>query len=63
MSCLVIAVVILIFFQLMPYIDGFKHIARIAAEANIDISIVKSCLKNLVYVASRYILHVFRVIR
>lgn len=34
----------------MPYTDGFKHVARIATEANIDINIVKSCLKNLVYV-------------
>ncbi|CAH1773719.1 unnamed protein product, partial [Owenia fusiformis] len=33
--------------QLLPYIDGFLHVSRIAAEADIDINIVKLCVQNM----------------
>ena len=37
-------------FQVLPYIDGFNHVAKIAAEADIEINLVKACLQNLLYV-------------
>ena len=33
--------------QLLPYIDGFNHVARIAVDADVDIAIVKACIQNL----------------
>ena len=33
--------------QVLPYIDGFNHVARIAAEADVDNNLVKSCIQNL----------------
>ncbi|XP_063224992.1 GATOR1 complex protein NPRL2-like isoform X2 [Bacillus rossius redtenbacheri] len=35
--------------QVLPYIDGFNHVSRIAGEADVDINLVKSCVQNLVY--------------
>ncbi|KAK0089300.1 hypothetical protein PV325_008055 [Microctonus aethiopoides] len=35
--------------QVLPYIDGFNHVSRIAAEADVDKNLVKSCVQNLVY--------------
>lgn len=43
-------ILILVFrFQILPYIDGFNHISKIAALADVDSNLVKSCLQNLVY--------------
>ncbi|XP_024941875.1 GATOR complex protein NPRL2 isoform X2 [Cephus cinctus] len=36
--------------QVLPYIDGFNHVARIAAEADVENNLVKSCVQNLVNV-------------
>ncbi|XP_047368665.1 GATOR complex protein NPRL2 isoform X2 [Vespa velutina] len=40
--------------QVLPYIDGFNHVARIAAEADVENNLVKSCVQNLanVYAAT-----------
>lgn len=35
--------------QVLPYIDGFNHVARIAAKADVENNLVKSCVQNLVY--------------
>lgn len=35
--------------QVLPYIDGFNHVARIAAEADVENNLVKSCVQNLIY--------------
>ncbi|XP_052081815.1 GATOR complex protein NPRL2-like [Mytilus californianus] len=35
--------------QILSYIDGFKHVAKIAGEADVEINLVKSCLQNLVH--------------
>ncbi|KAF5290517.1 hypothetical protein FQA39_LY03621 [Lamprigera yunnana] len=35
--------------QVAPYIDGFNHIARIAALADVENNLVKACVQNLVY--------------
>ncbi|TMW40407.1 hypothetical protein DOY81_014513, partial [Sarcophaga bullata] len=35
--------------QILPYINGINHIARIAAEADVETNLVKSCVQNLVY--------------
>ncbi|XP_067008967.1 GATOR1 complex protein NPRL2 isoform X1 [Anabrus simplex] len=36
-------------YQILPYIDGFNHVARIAAEADVENNLVKACIQNLVY--------------
>lgn len=35
--------------QVAPYIDGFNHVARIAALADVENNLVKACVQNLVY--------------
>ncbi|XP_031573687.1 GATOR complex protein NPRL2-like [Actinia tenebrosa] len=35
--------------QIMPYIDGFNHVLRIANEADMDPSLVRECIQNMVY--------------
>lgn len=35
--------------QVLPYINGVNHIARIAAETDVEIGLVKACVQNLVY--------------
>ncbi|CAC5371362.1 NPRL2 [Mytilus coruscus] len=35
--------------MILSYIDGFKHVAKIAGEADVEINLVKSCLQNLVH--------------
>ena len=37
-------------FQILPVIDGFKHVALIAAESNKDVQLVKALIQNLLYV-------------
>lgn len=34
--------------QVLPYIDGLNHVAKIASEADVENNLVKSCLQNLV---------------
>ncbi|XP_026328058.1 GATOR complex protein NPRL2-like [Hyposmocoma kahamanoa] len=34
---------------LLPYINGYNHIAKIAADTNVEKTLVKSCIQNLVY--------------
>lgn len=35
--------------QIIPYIDGFRHIDRIATEADVEVSLVKACIQNMIY--------------
>ncbi|KRT82919.1 hypothetical protein AMK59_4344 [Oryctes borbonicus] len=35
--------------QVAAYIDGFNHIARIAALSDVENSLVKACVQNLIY--------------
>jgi len=35
--------------QILPYVDGLRHIARIAAETDVEIGLVKQCVENMVY--------------
>ncbi|EDO45161.1 predicted protein [Nematostella vectensis] len=35
--------------QILPYIDGFNHVLRIANAADIDPSLVRMCIQSLVY--------------
>lgn len=35
--------------QILPYMDNFKHVARIATEADVEINLTKSCLQNLLH--------------
>lgn len=46
--------------QILGYIDGFKHIGRIAAEADVDVNIVKACIQNLVYHETVKLISIFQ---
>jgi hypothetical protein len=35
--------------QILPYIDGFNHVTKIAALADVDVSLVKNGVQHLVY--------------
>jgi len=35
--------------QILPYIDGYRHVSRIATEADVEVSLVKACVQNLIY--------------
>ncbi|ETN65389.1 tumor suppressor putative 4 [Anopheles darlingi] len=35
--------------QVLPFINGMNHVARIAAEADVENQLVKACIQNLVY--------------
>ncbi|XP_035232255.1 GATOR complex protein NPRL2-like [Stegodyphus dumicola] len=34
---------------ILPYIDGFRHVAKIAIEAGVEIHLVKAFIQNMVY--------------
>lgn len=34
--------------QILPYIDGFNHVQRIAGEADVEISLVRMCIQDMV---------------
>lgn len=35
--------------QILPHIDGFRHVAKIAIEADVEVSLVKECIRNMLY--------------
>ncbi|XP_068621179.1 GATOR complex protein NPRL2-like isoform X2 [Battus philenor] len=35
--------------QLLPYLNGYNHVSKIAADTNVEKTLVKSCIQNLVY--------------
>lgn len=35
--------------QIIPFIDGYRHISRIATEADVEVSLVKACIQNMIY--------------
>ncbi|CAG9558074.1 unnamed protein product [Danaus chrysippus] len=35
--------------QLLPHINGYNHISKIASDTNVEKTLVKSCIQNLVY--------------
>ncbi|ODN05010.1 Nitrogen permease regulator 2-like protein [Orchesella cincta] len=35
--------------QIIPYVDGFNHVAQISHIADVHINLVKTCLQNLLY--------------
>ncbi|XP_053390285.1 GATOR complex protein NPRL2-like, partial [Mercenaria mercenaria] len=47
--------------QVLHYIDGYNHVAKIAAEADIEINLVKACLQNLLHIDVITIVSIFQV--
>ncbi|XP_063545935.1 GATOR complex protein NPRL2-like [Cydia strobilella] len=35
--------------QILPHITGYNHVSKIAADTNVEKTLVKSCIQNLVY--------------
>jgi len=46
--------------QIMPHIDGFNHIAKIASLADVGTSLVVACVQNLVYHSVVKIISIFQ---
>ena len=36
-----------VLFQVLPYIDGFNHVAKIAAAVDVKNNLVKACVQNI----------------
>ena len=47
------------FFQVLHYVDGFSHIAKMAAEADVEINLVKACIQNLMSVILIFLINYF----
>uniref|UniRef100_A0A480N8H7 GATOR complex protein NPRL2 isoform X1 n=1 Tax=Sus scrofa TaxID=9823 RepID=A0A480N8H7_PIG len=35
--------------QILPYIDGFRHVQKISAEADVELNLVRIAIQNLLY--------------
>ncbi|XP_071450602.1 GATOR1 complex protein NPRL2 isoform X2 [Hetaerina americana] len=46
--------------QVIPFIDGFNHVAKIAAEADVENNLVKACIQNLLYYGVVRMISIFR---
>lgn len=46
--------------QIIPYIDGFRHISKIAAEADVEVSLVKACIQNMIYYGIVTLISIFQ---
>ena len=33
--------------QILPYIDGFRHVQKISAEADVELNLVRIAIQNL----------------
>lgn len=33
--------------QILPYIDGFRHVQKISAEADVELNLVRIAVQNL----------------
>lgn len=41
---------VVLYSQILPLIDGFRHIQKIAAEADVELNLVRIAVQNLMYV-------------
>ncbi len=48
--------------ECMPFIDGRRHIKRIAREANMDVEIVRNCVRQLIYYRCVQLIDIFQVL-
>ncbi|XP_071082771.1 GATOR1 complex protein NPRL2-like [Haliotis cracherodii] len=46
--------------QILHYVDGYSHVARIAAEADVEINLVKACLQNLIHYTVIKLISIFQ---
>ncbi|XP_070559593.1 GATOR1 complex protein NPRL2-like [Ptychodera flava] len=46
--------------QIIPYIDGFNHVQRIAVEADVHMNLVRMCVQNLVYLGVVTLVPIFQ---
>lgn len=35
------------FFQILPFVDGYRHIQKISAEADVELNLVRIAVQNL----------------
>jgi uncharacterized protein (UPF0297 family) len=47
--------------QILPYINGFHHVAKIACLSEVDISLVKECVQHLVVYGFLKLISIFQV--
>jgi hypothetical protein len=46
--------------RIVPYVDGFSHVSRIAAMADVTVELVQECIKHLVLLGVAVIVPVFQ---
>lgn len=47
-------------FQILPYIDGFRHIQKIAAFADVDPGLTRLCIRDLVFYGVVELISIFQ---
>nr|CAD7266299.1 unnamed protein product [Timema shepardi] len=47
-------------YLVIPFINGFNHVAKIAAEANVENNLVKACIQNLLYYGTVKLIPIFQ---
>ena len=45
--------------QVLPYINGDRHVAKIAADADVEVSLVKACVQNMIYYGVARLIPIF----
>lgn len=46
--------------QIAPYVNGINHISRIAYDSDVEISLVRACVQNLVYYQVAEVVPIFK---
>lgn len=45
--------------QILPYVNGERHVAKIAADADVEVSLVKACIQNMIYYGVARLIPIF----
>lgn len=45
--------------QVFPYINGDRHVAKIATDADVEVSLVKACIQNMIYYGVARLIPIF----
>ncbi|MED6258723.1 Nitrogen permease regulator-like 2 [Ilyodon furcidens] len=48
--------------QILPHIDGFRHIQKISAEADVELNLVRIAVQNLLYYGVVTLVSIFQVL-
>jgi hypothetical protein len=47
--------------EILPFMDGLRHVKRIAADSNVDIELVRACVRQLLFYRCASLIDIFQV--